>query len=157
MSKIKTYRGTLPIGEQEKIHLSTNNGLTGYRIKKFQIISTTPSITTSEFISQIFLTDQDWSITTTVDFSDSDLLAVAHLENVNTASALHSNATTIIFDNQTFNQDIFINITDAAGATTPCNYYLELEQFKLDINSATYHTLKNIRSKTSIQWVNNII
>ena len=38
MSKTITFKGQLPIGVEEKIHLSTNDGLTGYRIKKFQII-----------------------------------------------------------------------------------------------------------------------
>ncbi len=41
---IKTYKGQLPMGEQEKIHLSTNNGMMGYKIKKFQVISKTPGV-----------------------------------------------------------------------------------------------------------------
>ena len=150
MSIIKTYRGKLNIGEQEKIHLSTNDGLTGYRINKFQIISSAPGAAgaNEELVAQIFLTDQTGSIAATVDFSNADLLAVAYMETV--AGAQEGLTTTVIFDQETFNQDIFVNITDASGGTTPCNFYIELEQFKLDLNTSTYHTLKNIRSRTQV-------
>ena len=145
---IKTFRGKLPIGEQEKLHLSTNDGLTGYRINKFQIISSTPGLANHELIAQIFLTDQTGSITSDVDFSNADLIAVSYyVDNTSTSS---NNSTLIIFDNETFNQDIFISITDAAGTTVECNYYIELEQMKLDLNASTYITVKNIRSRTQV-------
>ena len=147
MSKIITFRGKLDMGVEEKIHLSTNDGLTGYRINKFQIIGNTPGTGSNpEYIAQIFLTSQVGSIGNSVDFSDSDLLGVVFL-NGNTNPAYPSNEL-IIFDKETFNQDIFISITDASGSTVPCNFYIELEQFKIDLNTSTYHTLKNIRSKT---------
>jgi hypothetical protein len=145
MTKIKTYKGMLPIGEQEKIHLSTNDGLTGYRITKFQIMSNTPGTNNIELIGQIFITDQTGKITTAVDFSNADLLAVVFYDRASNRST-----NTIIFDKETFNQDIFINITDESGNTIPANYYIELEQFKLDLNTSTYHTLKNIRSRTQV-------
>ena len=146
MSKIKTYKGKLPVGVQEKIHLSTNDGLTGYRISDFKIIGQTPGDATSEYVGKIYLTDQTGNITTSVDFSDSDLLAAIYLQD--SASPSVPSSTVIIQDKETFNQDIFIYITDVSGGTVPCNFYIELEQFKLDLNTSTYHTLKNIRSKT---------
>ena len=146
MSKIITYKGLLPVGEQEKIHLSTNDGLTGYRINKFDIIGSTPGVANAEYIGQIFLTDQTGSITSAVDFSNPDILACAYLQD-NASSAVPS-SNVIIFDRETFNQDIFINITDASGGTVPCNFYIELEKFPIDVNTSTYHTLKNIRSRT---------
>lgn len=77
-------------------------------------------------------------------FLETDLLAVAVYEG----SASHNpESQYVIFDKETFNQDIFIYIVDPDGATGPGNYYIELEQFKLDINTSTYHTLKNIRSR----------
>lgn len=148
MSVIKTYKGKLNIGEQEKIHLSTNDGLTGYKINKFDIIGSTPGVANAEYVGQIFLTDQSGSITSAVDFSNPDLLACAYLQDNSSSAVPTSNV--IVFDMETFNQDIFINITDASGGTVPCNFYIELEQFKLDLNSSTYHTLKNIRSRTQI-------
>jgi hypothetical protein len=149
MSRIITFKGKLPMGLQERLHLSTNDGLTGYRIKKFQMITNTPGVGNSEFIGQIFLTDQTGSIGTSVDFSDADLLAVCFRKSVDN-SGLAADSEQVIFDKETFNQDIFINITDGAGNTVECNYYIELEQFKLDLNSSTYHTLKNIRSATQV-------
>ena len=33
--KVKSFKGKLADGEEKKIRLSTNKGLTGYKIKKF--------------------------------------------------------------------------------------------------------------------------
>jgi hypothetical protein len=143
---IKTFKGKLAVGLQEHIHLSTNDGLTGYRIKNFQTISHTPGDGSVEHIMQIFTTDQTGSITAVVDFSNADLLAISYnKEQANTESP---SSQVIIFDQETFNQDIFITLTDAAGGTKPGNFYLELEQMKLDLNASTYITVKNIRSRT---------
>jgi hypothetical protein len=144
MSKIKTFKGQLPIGFQEKIHLSTADGLTGYKINKFQILSKTPGDGDVGLIAQIFLTDQTGNITSTVDFNNSDFLGVAYYKEQQNSTS--PSVTEIIFDKETFNQDIFISVTDEIGSTTPCNYYLELEQFKIDLQTSTFHTLKNIRS-----------
>ena len=148
MSIIKTYKGKLPIGQQEKIHLSTNNGLTGYRITKFQIMPGKPGVDDVELVGQIFLTDQTGNISATVDFSNPDLLAAVYYQD--DVQNHYASSNDVIFDRETFNQDIFINITDAGGATDPANFYIELEQFSLDINSSTYHTIKNIRSRTEV-------
>jgi hypothetical protein len=148
MSQIVTYKGKLPIGEQEKIHLSTNNGLTGYKINDFRIISEQPGSGTFELVAKIFLTDQTGSITSTVDFNDTDILAVAFSSGANNASISDNFEDIIIFDKETFNQDIFIYIADAGGNTTPANFYIELEKFAIDLNTSTFHTLKNLRSKT---------
>jgi hypothetical protein len=144
MSKV-TYRGQLPIGEQDRLHLSTNNGLTGYKISKFQIISSLPGNASSnqELVAQIFTTDQDGSISAAVNFNNPALLAVAYQESV--VGAQEGLTTTIIFDNEIINQDIFINVTDATGGTTPVNYFVELEKIKLDVTTSTFVTLKNIR------------
>ena len=83
MSKTISYRGTLPVGEQDIIRLRTNNGKTGYKITKFQLMSTTPGQNAAEYIGQIFNKDQTGSITDNVNFSDSNLLAVVFM-NVDT-------------------------------------------------------------------------
>ena len=49
----------------------------------------------------------------------------------------------------TFNQDIYVNITDISGSTVPANYYIELETIPLSDIQATQLTLKNIRTITS--------
>lgn len=149
MSKTITYKGKLAMGLQEKIHLSTNDGLKGYRIKAFELLSATPGAGNSEFLGKIFITDQAASITSAVDFSDADLLAVNFSKAV-ANDGLGADSKVIIFDKETINQDIFLYITDVTGGTVECNYYVELEQFKIDLVTSTYHTLKNIRSKTQI-------
>ena len=146
MSRILTYKGQLEMGAEEKIHLSTNDGLTGYRIKNFNMISSTQGKNSAEYVGQIFLKSQAATITDAVDFSNTDLLAVDFLNHDTNPAYVSSQL--IIFDNETFNQDIFVYIVDASGNTVPCNYYLELEQFKIDLNTSTFHTLKNIRSTT---------
>ena len=139
----KSFRGELPPTVQEKLHLSTNDGLTGYRIKNFEIIPVTLGAAT-ELVCKVYTKSQEGSIGATIDFSQTDLLAAAYYSS--TGGIFRGK--TIIFDNETFNQDIYVTCADAGGSTVPCNFYIELEQFKLDLNASTYHTLKNIRSKT---------
>jgi hypothetical protein len=138
-----TYRGQLPVGQQAELKLSTNNGLTGYRIKKLQTISSTPGDGDVEHILQVFTTDQTGSISASVSFENPSLLGVSYnKEQQNTTSPSSQN---IIFDQEIVNQDIYVNLTDAAGGTTPGNYFIELEKIKLDLNASTVSTLKNIR------------
>ena len=142
---IKTFKGMIPVGEQIKINLSTNDGLTGYKIKEFKILSKTPGVGQHELVGKIRLTS-DSNIGPTVDLNDTDILAVVYHIDLGNANVAASDS--IILDKETFNQDIYVNITDATGATDPANFYIELEQFNIDLNTSTYHTLKNIRSIT---------
>ena len=147
MSKTISYKGTIVIGEQEQIRLKTNNGKTGYKITKFQLFPNTPHAVDSALIGQIFKTDQTGSITASVNFTDSDLLAVATFEDK--SSSLYTTHENIVFDNEKFNQDIFITMTDADGNTTPGNYYIELETMALTDIEATMLTLQSIRQVMS--------
>tara|TARA_R110000824_G_scaffold179134_3_gene359235 strand:- start:812 stop:1276 length:465 start_codon:yes stop_codon:yes gene_type:complete len=148
MSKKISYRGTLAMGNEERISLATIKGKVGYRISKFQIISTTPGAGAAvEFIAKITKV-KDPAIGPTVRFTDSDLLAVAFYSD-NDSTAYPANET-IIFDNEIFNQDIFVNITDADGGTIQGNYYIELERMDLSDLESTMLTLKNLREITSI-------
>ena len=45
-----------------------------------------------------------------------------------------------------FNQDIYVTAVDASGSNRATNYYLELEQFKLNDIETTMATLKDIRT-----------
>jgi len=147
MSKIITYKGQLPIDVEEKLHLSTNDGLTGYRLKKFQIMSSDPGNGSHELVGKIRLTADD-NVGPTVNLSDPDVIAVCYHTDLGNANVATSDS--IILDKETFNQDIFVQIGDATGGTSPANFYVEMEKFPLDLNTSTYHTLKNIRSKTQI-------
>tara|TARA_Y100001938_G_C7811831_1_gene292270 strand:- start:41 stop:496 length:456 start_codon:yes stop_codon:yes gene_type:complete len=151
MSRTISFRGTLDMGTQDRIKLSTLKGKVGYKINKFQIMSTLPgqSGKSVEYVAQIFKTDQTGSITPDVNFTNSDLLAVIHLQDQQASDNPASEI--IIFDNEVFNQDIFVTMQDADGDTVPGNYYIELETMPLSDLQATQLTLKNLRSIASDQ------
>ena len=148
MSKIIAYRGNIPIGTQDRIKLTTNDGKRGYKIVKFEIISQTPGNVNSELLCKILSTAQTGNITEIVNFTDHDLLAVAFSKSVSN-DGLGADSKTIIFDNRKFNQDIFVSVTDAVGSTVPCNYYIELETMSISDLESTMMTLQNLRSITT--------
>jgi len=146
---IKTFRGLLAHGLQETIHLHTNDGSTGYKIKKFQLIYEAPGKDPQdvEFIGKIYKTEQT-TIDGLIDFSDQRLLGVVFYQSGNTST--EQAASTIIFDSETFNQDIYVTMHEnAAGGSLRANWYIELEQVKLDLNENTVATLKDIRNITA--------
>jgi len=138
---VKTYRGLLTDGAQDKIPLSTKDGSVGYRIVKFQIMPNEPGIDTLEAIVKIFSKEQS-TIDGKVNFTDSDLLGAAYYQDSN---AIDADSSTIIFDNETFNQNIFVTYKEKSTTAEPCNYYIELEQMKLDHTQNMSATLKAIR------------
>ena len=144
MSKKLSYKGKIDMGLEERISLTTIKGKVGYKINKFQIMSTTPGINKYEYVAKITKI-KDPNIGSTVDFTNSDLLAVNYLKG-NSAANDAGFDKIIIFDNEKFNQDIYVNITDASGGTVPCNYYIELERMTLSDIQATELTLKNLRT-----------
>ena len=111
MSKTLSFRGKLDPGLQEKINLKTLKGKVGYKITKFEVFPTNPGNGTAELVLQCFSTDQTGNITATVDFSDSDLLAVAFCNNASDKFSLANLFT--IFDTEVFNQNIFVNLFTA--------------------------------------------
>ena len=146
MSKKLSYRGTLAIGVEDRIRLKTIKGKIGYKITKFQLMNTTPGAADAEFVGKITKV-KDPNIGPVVNFSDADLLAVVYYQDH--VSTAYPSSTEIIFDNEKFNQDIFVNVTDAGSGTTPCNYYIELETMDLSDIEATQITLKSLRTITS--------
>jgi len=124
---IKAFKGILADGGQDKIYLAGGDSSKGYRIAKFQIFSSAPGITASEPLVQIFKTKQDSVPTSsgTVDFTDDSLLAVAFWKE--SADYYHPLSTSVVFEQEVVNQDIFITHTGQEG-TLAVNYYLELEE-----------------------------
>ncbi len=59
---------------------------------------------------------------------------------------LYPEDTTVVVDNKIINQDIFITLR-CHNAAASLNYYIELEQVKLDLNEATVATLKDMRGR----------
>ena len=144
---IKSFRGKLADNDIERVFLHTNTGSTGYRIKKFQIMPGNPTNDNMEATVKIYKIPQT-AASNTIDFEDQTLLAAAYIENHDGTSAGFSNFTNaVIFDNEIFNQDIYITLKAGTGAGTDgVNYYFELEQIKLDLNENTVATLKDIRN-----------
>jgi len=137
---IKSFRGELDDGDIETIRLSTNNGMTGYLIKKFQLMPLSPGGVTQELVAKIYSVKQD-TATSTVGFDDPTLLAAAVYAQHSDSWATNS---TVIFDSVPINQDMYVTLQDSQNAGGS-NYYIELEQIKLDLNEATVATLKDMR------------
>ena len=139
---VKTFRGLLADDGQDRIRLSTIKGKVGYKIVKFQVVNQAPGTQDIETTTQIFKSEQS-SVVATVNFTDSDLLAVVIYR---TGSGLNEISTTdIIFDNEIFNQDIFVTYKNVGAGTDSINYYIELEVIPLDDAGAEYTTLKDMR------------
>ena len=142
--KVKSFRGILLDGAQDTIRLSTKNGLIGYKINKFEIMSANPSAGTGEHIVKIFTFEQT-TVTGTVNFADPTLLAAATLKT-NSSSGNPETIQQVIFDNVKFNQDIFVTGIDVNDSNA-INYYIELEQVKLSTDEAAVATLKDMRGR----------
>jgi len=140
---IKTFRGLLADGGQDRIRLQTIRGKVGYKIVKLALISKTPATTTQETVYKIYKKDGQ-TIDANIDFTDSDLLAAGYYES--NFNSTDFGGTIIIFDNEVFNQDIYVMAVDGSGNSQSVNYYLELEVIPLDDAGAEYTTLKDMRS-----------
>ena len=143
VTMIKTFRGLLADGAQDTIVLHTNNGTTGYRIVKFEVFANTPGTADYEGVTKVYTTSQT-AIDGLVDFTDQTLIGSSYLAMDN-ASPNPSASENVIFDNITFNQDIFVTYKAMTGSAA-INYHIELEQVKLDLSENTVATLKNIRN-----------
>ena len=142
---IKTYRGLLADGGQDRIRLQTIKGKVGYRIVKFDIMPNLPGNATQESVVQIWKKEVATVPTQNleVDFTDSDLLAASYYVQRSIVES-GQNTLIVIFDNEVFNQDIYVTHTDQDSAFA-CNYYIELEVIPLDDAGAEYTTLKDMR------------
>ena len=143
---IKSFRGKLADGVIDHITLHTNTGSTGYRIVKMNLFAAKPGAASQESVVKIFKVPQS-TVNGQVDFSDNTLIAAGYLLNHLTATDNPAYMYTL-FDNEVFNQDIYITHSEVKN-TEEINYYIELEQIKLDLNENTVATLKDIRNITS--------
>jgi len=143
MSRIVSYRGLIADGAQDTINLHTNDGKTGYKIHKFEMIAQLPGSSQAEFIMKIYKIPQT-TPDQYIDFNDLTLLAAGFLQTQAGETSPYSQ--NIIFDNEIFNQDIYISLKDQVGGDL-CNYYLELEQIDLTEDQALVAIVKNLRNE----------
>jgi len=147
----KTFRYKLDAGSSDhitpaqKVRLKTNDGLTGYQIKKLQVIPGDPTDTTTESVIQVFSVEPANLDTDEIDFANPTLMAVAHYSN-HLSGTIYPEDSTIIFDSTIVNQDMYI-ICKNDNVDKVMNVYLELEQIKLDLGEATVATLKDMRGR----------
>jgi len=142
-NRILSYKGLLADGGQDTILLSTKKGEKGYRITKFELMPYQMGSSSNEHTVQIFK-DEQASAVATIDFSNNRLLGAATTTN-NPNGYQYPPSTQVIFDNEIFNQDIYITHVETSLAE-PVNYYLELEVIMLNETEATVATLKDIRN-----------
>ena len=140
---IKSFRGKIVDNGIDTIPLSTNNGSTGYKIIKFQLMAIDPMSNNQESVVKIYSIPQA-TATADIDFADNTLLAAGYLENNSNGATPTFNEAAIVFDNMTFNQDIYV--THFEQGSDAVNYYIELEQVKLSLDENTVATLKDIRN-----------
>ena len=143
---IKTFRGLLAQDAIDTVTLHTNTGSTGYRIVKFQIMNPEAGASASELESVVKI----YKIPQTtadefIDFSDNTLLGAAIINNDASADQYPTVLATV-FDNEIFNQDIYITHKNQHADAASVSYYFELEQVKLDLSENTVATLKDIRN-----------
>ena len=145
MNKTIGYRGIVADGGQEKISLTTKDGKTGYRIVKFEMMANNPGTDNTESTMKIYKKFQS-TVDNAVDFSDNTLLAAGYYSD--SANENYGWKGTVVFDNETFNQDIYITHMETVGSKA-MNYYIELEAVELSDAVATQLTLKNLRAVAS--------
>jgi hypothetical protein len=146
---VKSFRGLLADGAQDRIRLQTNDGRTGYRVVKFELF---PAGATSTFSYESFVSIFKVSQTTipgdgVPDFSDNTLLACGYYTQHGSA-AVYPEDLNVIFDKEVFNQDIFITHSNSESSAA-INYYIELEVMDLSSLAAEYTTLKDIRARNT--------
>jgi hypothetical protein len=143
----KTFRGELETGTLNTIRITHRDGKTGYKIRTFEVMPTTGENALVEGIIQIFTIKQPAS-PTTINFGNPTLIAAATYGDDSNNS--YRFAKSIIFDQVTFNQDIYIYYYNSAGGSIVMNYFVELEQIRLDDEEATAVILKNFRNSNTV-------
>jgi len=139
---IKTFRGRLADGGQDRIRLQTIKGKVGYRITKLAVMGPDGS-EAIDSVLKIYKEEQS-AVDNIINFTDTSLLAAAVISQ-SSAATNYPEDVSVIFDQEIFNQDIYITLK-GAGQSAKVNYYLELEVIPLDDAGAEYTTLKDMRS-----------
>jgi len=138
----KSFRGMLADGAELEIRLSTNDGLTGYKIVKFQAMAA-DTAKLQQSVLKLFSV-KPGAVNDDINFNDPTLMgAVYFTKNDDTKYPITES---VIFDNTIVNQDMYITHKDASTGEN-LNYYLELEQVKLSKDEAAVATLKDMRGR----------
>jgi len=134
--KVHSFRGLLGDGGQDEISLERQNLNLAYRITKFQLIAKNPGEESQESTVKIYREEQT-SSTTTIEFTDTDLLAAAIYHDQSSSS--YPVSLVVIFDNTLFSRNIYVTHKDNEEDQY-INYYIELEE--VPVGAATLMQLK---------------
>jgi hypothetical protein len=126
---IKSFKGQLADGGIDHIPLHGDIVGDGFKLRKFQCMA--DGFGNSEMVLKIYL-KKPTAASNDIDFTEDDLIGACMISQALTAES-NPEDTTIIFDNVAFNQDIYITAA-ASSSADPTNYYIELEQIKLNDN-----------------------
>jgi len=121
---IKSFKGLLVDDSQDQIYLAGGDSTKGYRIVKFEILPATPGDVSMEHCTKIYKTKQT-SIDDNINFSDDSLLGAAVYAG-GSSTSYPQIQTAVVFDNEVFNQDIYVTQKDTQNGAI--NYYIELEE-----------------------------
>jgi len=141
---VKTFRGLLADGGQDRIRLSTIKGKVGYQITKFQLMPYVYGAGSGELESVVKIYKSSTTPSEHIDFTDSNLLGAAIINNASNANQYPSVLATV-FDNEIVNQDIYVTHKNQHADAASVSYYIELEVIPLDDAGAEYTTLKDMR------------
>ena len=141
MGRIISFKGTLAHEAVDQINIATNDGMTGYKIVKFQIFPVNFNVTDEYNVTVMKI---PFTADTTFNFTDNRMIAAAYFENSSGVGSEGSWHDTVVFDNEKFNQDIFVGL--ASQSSNACNYYIELESMKLSLDEQFVATLKDIKN-----------
>ena len=112
---IKSFRAKLADGQQLKVRLGTNNGMTGYNIKKFQLFPAQPGAVRQESCVKLY-TVAPAAVDAIVNYDDSTLLGSAVITGDTTQVDLPNNEVSGLIDSTKVLKSIdgieFIFLTD---------------------------------------------
>jgi len=134
--RVHSFRGLLADDGQDEINLERQNVNLAYRIVKLELIAAGPGDKTQESTVKIYREEQT-SITSTIDFTDTDLLGAAIYHN--DSNVPYPVSIVVIFDNTLFSRNIYVTHKDYS-ADESVNYYLEIEE--VPVGAATLMQLK---------------
>jgi len=124
--KVHSFRGLLVAGGQHKIRIEGATGAIAWRITKLQAMTYTPTTVAAESVIKIYREEQSGTPTSTIDFTDDELLGTA-LWTSDSNSYYRPQNLNVIFDNALFVRNIWITHFNDTGSAS-CNYYIELEE-----------------------------
>ena len=128
MSKMKVFTGKLTSDSnatnQDQIHLAGGDTNKCYRLHDLKLLATSESADIGPVV-KIYKNKQS-SVNETIDFTEANLLGAAIYRQ--DSGNQFPPQQTVLFDNEIFNQDIFITYKDNETASASVNYLLVLEE-----------------------------